>query len=319
MVQALSDAVLPNTVTGVSRPASTDGAKGVGDKEKTGGSSSDFDTFLKGLLTPDGSGQVCEEDLFSALVQERVSGVKGEEGLEKFKALLAEKRSALQGPGGYVSSEAATVAALKASVAAGDLTQEEADKIYSEAFASAQLDSNLDTLYDGKGGANDPTMAVAALEAALLSARTKIEELAANGLGASALTLAGADETGRRVSGAGAADASGAAGVSTEVNGTTVDGPDGFLFKPISENQGTLAVLMPEALKELVESVVLRDASGAEIESGTSTGYGDLGTREKFSFSKPGGNYPAGVVVEARLKDGTTKTWTIPDPSRRYD
>jgi hypothetical protein len=78
-------------------------------------------------------------------------------------------------------------------------------------------------------------------------------------------------------------------------------------------------VLLPEALAHLVDSVVIKDKDGNIIEEGHSTGYGDTGEREKFSFSKPGQNYPSDLIVEARLADGQTKVWNIPDPSQRYD
>lgn len=291
--------------------------------------SSDFDALLRGLLVPDQANNVSEEELFAGLVQERIMKLKGEGVSDQYDTILAEKRAALTQPSGFVSSEGATVSVLQALVAQGALTAEEGDRIYSEAFAAAQLDSNSDALFDSRGGPGDATMAMDQLEAALLSARTLVEKLDSGDADVTMRSLASASTDGRGSGvatsggGAGAGDGgAGAGGVDTSAvtpDGTTVDGENGFLFKPISDNQGTLAVLLPEALAHLVSSVVIKDSLGNVLEEGQSTGYGELGTREKFSFSKTGGEYPSDVVVEAILNDGSTKTWSIPDPSQRYD
>ena len=60
-----------------------------------------------------------------------------------------------------------------------------------QAFDAAQLDSNVDALYDDRGGAGDPTMAMDLLENALLSARVKVEELVSS---AATMTIRSLDE-----------------------------------------------------------------------------------------------------------------------------
>ncbi len=98
-----------------------------------------------------------------------------------------------------------------------------------------------------------------------------------------------------------------------------MDGPNGFLFKPKSSKDGRLAILTPESVNHQVTSVVLKDQNGKVIEKGHSTGFGDVGTREKFAFQKPGGSYPRNLHVEVSLNNGAVLTYIIPDPTQRVD
>jgi len=290
---------------------------------------SDFEKLLKGLVKVNQENKVSEEALFAGVVRERVAKLKGEDVAKEYDTIL-EKTKAAATHGDFVAMEDAAKNALKELRSQSKLSAEEADQVYSEAFAASQLDGNTDALYDDRGGAGDATIAVDTMEAALLAARTIVEKFdskeqqvstrsldeASAGKGSASGGSAIASLLGSSVSVS--ADASSVAD-STTPKGTTVDGANGFLFKPIAESNGNLAVLAPEALKGLVDSVVLKDLAGNEIDRGNSTGYGDAGTREKFSFSKPGGSYPKDLTVEIRMQDGSVKSYTIPDPSKRYD
>ena len=220
------------------------------------------------------------------------------------------------------------MAALKKLTASGTLTKEEGDAVYSQAFAGAQLDSNTSALWDRRGGANDPTMAIEKLDAALKAARTKIDTFAAGTTQVTQLSLASAADGQRAnlgsltsattlssISGSTAALPTG----TIKARGAYIDGANGFLFKPISSNEGRLAVLLPESMAHLVDSVVLKDSKGKVIEKGRSVSFGDTGTREKISFSRQGGSYPKKLTVEVKLQDGSVVNYKIPDPSKRYD
>ena len=290
---------------------------------------SDFEKLLKGLVKVNQENKVSEEALFAGVVRERVSKLKGEDVAKEYDTLLDKAKGAAT-RGDFVAMEEATKSALKELRSQSKLSAEEADQVYSESFAASQLDGNVEALFDDRGGVGDSTIAVDTMEAALLAARTMVEKFdskeqqaskrsldeAAAGKGSASSGISIASLLGSSTSAG--ADASAVAD-STTPQGTTVDGPNGFLFKPIAESNGNLAVLAPEALKGLVDSVVLKDLAGNELDRGNSTGYGDAGTREKFSFSKPGGNYPKDLTVEIHMQDGSVKTYTIPDPSKRYD
>ncbi len=97
-----------------------------------------------------------------------------------------------------------------------------------------------------------------------------------------------------------------------------MDGPNGFLFKPVSDSDGKLAVLLPERMTGRAESVVIKDATGNVLDRGRFTGVGN-GDREHLRFSKPGERYGQNVIVEITLKDGRKVQYQIPDPSKRHD
>lgn len=296
-----------------------------------------FDGFLKAVLGKEGQHNVSEEELFAALLQERVASTQGEEAAIAFNDLFEAHKSSLQQAKGFVPFEDAAKNALRDLRDQELISAEDADKVYSEAFSAAQLDGNVTALFDDRGGDNDPTIAVQVLEQALLASRVKIEQFdageesaeirsldEASNSKASSLPLATASAT---ISGPqastnfndGTRNDPDVALALTTPQGSVVDGANGFLFKPISDNQGTLAVLVPEALAYKVAGVLLRDSNGTVVDEGYSTGYGELGTREKFSFSKRGGDYPKNLTVELHLLDGSISRYSIPDPSQRYD
>jgi hypothetical protein len=90
----------------------------------------------------------------------------------------------------------------------------------------------------------------------------------------------------------------------------------GFLFKPISDSTGKVAVLMPPSLTGKVKSVSLK--SNDSIESGSYGGIGN-GFREHFRFKWPGSSYSANLSVVVMLSDGTIHNVRIPNPGLRYE
>ncbi len=262
-----------------------------------------FGGFLTGVLTPDSANKVNEEDLFSAIVQERVKNAKGDEALAKFQETLTKAKDSVRKPNGHVPIEDATKAALIQAREAGLLTKEEADKIYSEAFAAAQLDDNKEVLYDGRGGANDPTIAVAAMEQALLLAGGIIDKFTNGSLTA---TIRSVEEISNGKMGT-------LPGQHSESGGS-----GGFLYKPTSDTTGKLVVLMPSKLAGMIAGVKIYDPAGNLLESGRYTGNGN-GGRDHFRFKKTGGDYPDGLFVQATLTTGDTVLYRIGETSQRTE
>lgn len=304
-------------------PTESTTPKTEGSEEKKGESS--FDSVLKSILRPDQANQVSEEALFASIVQERIASLKGDEVGTSFSAMIDKHKSALAKPDGYIPLEDAAKGALKELRSGGKITAEEADKIYSQAFAAAQLDSNTEALFDDRGGGSDTTVAVSAVDAAIVGSKALVEKFDA---GSEQVTMRSLDEASNSKGAAGGVVVSGGVTVTggttgsgevTTPQGTTVDGADNFLYKPVSNNEGTLAVLLPAAFKNMVTGVVLKDQAGQILDEGHSTGFGDTGEREKFAFGKPGGDYPDNLTVEVQFADGTTQGYLIPDSSQRYD
>jgi hypothetical protein len=91
-------------------------------------------------------------------------------------------------------------------------------------------------------------------------------------------------------------------------------GGGGFLWKPVSEGDGKLVVLLPSSLTGKVNGCSLSYSGGSE--SGRNVGVHN-GNREHFRYSKPGAGYGQNIRVTASLKDGTTQSWTVPNGASR--
>lgn len=276
--------------------------------------SSDFEVMLRSLITPGADNTVSEEELFAGVVHERVKGLKGDEAAAKYNELLAKFKAENTRPDGRCSQEKSAVQALNSLVTSGVLSEEESKKVYAEAFDAAQLDDNKSALYDAYGSANDPTVAIAQMESALSAAKLMVDKLTSGEATAEVRDLE--ESTGGGTTSAVSDDLNllGTGGSESQA----LDGAEGFLFKPESDSDGKLAILMPASLAGDIVKVLLKDSEGNKIEEGRYGGNGN-GGRDHYRYSKPGGDYPDNLVVEAVLKNGSSKTWTIASPSQRYD
>lgn len=279
--------------------------------DEGGGSRGDFASILKGTLERSGAKKADEEALFSSLVQDRVQKTDNIDALKKFDTRLTQHRKILAHQTGHVSEEKAAKFALRDLVRNKILSKAEATDIYSKSFAAAQLDDDAETLSDGIGG---PSAGLTA-EAAVVKAGARMaafdsgsETVVARNLG---------ERTTRGAEGMASSGETGSEGALTPT-GSAVDGPTGFLFKPVSDTQGKLVILAPESLTSKIDSVVLKDSDGNVLETGQYGGVGN-GNRAHFRFQKPGGSYPKELTVEIKLDGGGSKVYTIPDPSLRYD
>lgn len=91
----------------------------------------------------------------------------------------------------------------------------------------------------------------------------------------------------------------------------------GFLWKPISDKDGNLAILLPPRLTGKVRSVAVLSPDGSRtLQTGKYAGNGN-GEREHFRFSKPGGDFPDGSIVLIKLADGSRRYMAIRDTAAR--
>lgn len=284
-------------------------------------------TVLKAALGKSGQQEINEEELFAALIEQRLQ-VNNKDAAEVY---WAEKNKLVSGG---MSCEDAGKAGLKAAVASGKLTLDEAEKVHAYAFKAAQLDSNTDELWDGSGGADDPTRAVAAMESALMRIQTMSDDYEKGALTLTPRSLDIASNTvasSRAKLGLGAAaggsESSGSAvgtvsGDGTSTTGTAKDGSEGFLWKPVSDSNGKLAVILPKDLAGMIERVEIHSALPPTPDNLLATGRFSAnanGGRDHFRFSKPGGDYPDNCYVVAYKNGGGTVTYAINDTSSRID
>lgn len=300
----------------------------------------EFEVYLRGILSPGPSNKVSEEELFAALVQQRVETEKGSAGVEAYNSAFKSHSSASSKPDGFFSHEEAASEALNDLVATGALTENEADKIYSEAFAAAQLDSNTDTLWDSRGGSNDPSIAIDTMESALAAAKLQItafedgsKQAEARKLseafgtmnmrphsGSAPLPSSGGSSEGESVDSSHSSGSTGNGNSSESSSATTrVDGDGGFLFDPKGGAAGVLSIYTPEALSAFVEKILLKDLNNNLLEEGSEVEGEDDEKRKKFEFSKKGSEYPQDLTVELHLKDGKVEQYLIIDPSKVND
>lgn len=267
--------------------------------------SASFENQLRAFLSPSVGSTINEEELFAALLQERLQSSEGEETAQVFSERFQSHKSALTRGDGYVNVEEAANRALADLVSEGHITQESHNTIYQHSFMAAQLDDNHSALFDGRGGGEDQTIATGEIESALLAARSAIEALERGEL------PAGQSDSPSPAGEAGSGEV-------VTPKGNEMDGPEEFVFKPESDSDGKLVVILPQFMTGGVEDILLKDEDGNILERGRGTGVAN-GNREHFRFNKPGEQYPDNLTVEVRLSSGDIKSYTIPNPGERYD
>ena len=307
--------------------------------------SNQFDTILGSVLQPDQANQVNEEELFAALIKERVFTLKGEEAATQYHQFLTERNTALTTLQGYPCPEQAANEALDALAATGAITSEEATAIRSEAFAAAQLDPNVSALYDGRGGEEDPTIAVASMEEALLMARMMIDKFDSGEQEAALFTgpyntgvqdVGGVEEVAEDEEEEEEEEIEEEEEETEEVEETEEEKEDltglntseagalrrssFFVYNPESNRDGRVAVTLPFKLSSRVEQLVLKDKEGNELEQGKISEdltAASANVRKRYRFDKAGEEYPKELVVEVHLKNGKVREYEIEDSSKR--
>lgn len=289
-------------------PTPTSGAQAASGSEQT-----DFESFMDKALGGDPSAVVNEEELYANIIEQRLS-LESSDAADYYHAAKDRIAQAAMRPDGYVSWEDVSKTALKETVAAGKVSEDKAAEINGLAFQAAQLDDHTDVLWDGRGSDSDPTVAIATMSEAMFKMKAVIDQADNGELTVNPLALDSSVDNS-------AVPAAGAAGGSTGAVDPS-DGDGGFLWKPASEQDGHLLVMLPESLAGQIQSVDLyksvpaddssRIASGAEKISG-----GD--TRPTFNFDKPGADYGKDIYLVVHKIDGSDLTYLIADGSQRID
>ena len=286
----------------------------------------DFSTFMKTALGKSEDAEVSEEELFAGLIEQNLTK-KNEEAGKAYAEEKAKLSVSMAKADGFIPMEDVAKAALRNVVASGKVDAETAKIVHGESFAAAQLDDNLEALYDDRGGENDPTRAVAKVSTAITGAEGVLAKVAAGEITITARDLDIASNTvGGSTGGTTGGSTSGSLtplGDSVSGSANPVDGAKkGFLWKPVSEH-GTLAILMPENLKGLVKSVeVFKDGATGEDEkvaAGKFAAYLHGSDRGIWRFSQTGGSMGDNLTVKVTKSDGSEVTYDIADGSQRYD
>jgi len=264
-----------------------------------------FSTILSDFLPAGTDEEINEEQLFSAIIAQRLESLKGKDAVTAYQDAFEKHLSAMKYPSGYEPVEDAARAALNDLSEDGVLSLEEAESVHAQSFQAAQLDNNHDVLYDSLGS----TTAVTMVEIALQSSSEALAGFDSGDKNAGRMSLKYMQDSGSSI-----------AGVSSVEGGQTVNAAigSGFLFKPVSEGDGNLVVLLPSSMSGQVAGVTIKDSSGQVLDQGTGLGDYDDG-RPLFRFHSPGGGYPSNITVSALMSDGEEYNYSIPAPSQRYE
>lgn len=305
--------LLNNTKTGDTTATKETTSTPKTDAGSTPGATSDFKAFMLKALGGTAQPQLSEEELYSQIIGKMLTD-KDQAAGDFYQQKLAELKVSMARPGdGYVSYEAVGAAALKATVDAGKIDDAAAQEINGAAFAAAQLDEHTDVLWDSRGSGDDPTVATSTFDEAMSKVDAMLAKISSGELSPTSRSL--------DASGAGA----GATGISSgsSLSGAQqLDGSGGFLWKPESERDGNLVVLMPSELKGLVDKVEvyksLPPTADGLLGSGKVSSYTD-DNRGNWRFDKPGSEFGDNVYVVTTRTDGTQITWAIDDGGARRD
>ncbi len=252
---------------------------------------------LKELLQPDAQGNVHEEQLQNAIVScllEKESKEIKNEYLKAFNESL-----------GRGQVEDSVKLALKKLVGSGLISEKKAETINGISFRAAQLDNNLEALFDNRGSRFDNTIAVKSLDSAIDVAINSLKGIESGEIKVDLRSLNA--QSNIKPTGAGV--------------GGVNHGRNGFLWKPVSESDGNLVVLFPSSLTgNISSSGIYSELPICEenlIEKGRFSGDSKNGGRAHFRFNNPGGSYPDVAYVVAELRDGTTTYFQIAESSKR--
>lgn len=259
----------------------------------------DFEKRLGEFLGKTGKSEVNEEELFAAVASERVRALKGKKASKHFDKIMNQTIEGFQGSD--LNFEQLTKFSLNQLVGARRISHDDANIIYSQAFAAAQLDFNENALYGERGNAR----AVAEVSSAIAKAQTVVEEVK-NGQRDLLIRDRFEPEAAEQQS-------------SIKRGGSgNFDGAGGFLFKPFSDVDGNMLILAPKELNGWIDRVEIKDRNGRLLDTAQTSGVGHSG-REYIKFRKSGSEYPEQITVDIVLNSGGVRSYYIPDSSLEWD
>ena len=255
--------------------------------------------------------KVTEHDLYAAAIHNKMKNEHPEK-LARFEKEFENRLLRLEIRTDKIKVRAAANRAIRGMVKSGLFTRSEAREIRQESFGKAQLDSDRSWLSRIRGA--DPedapvrnlSSALELFEANTGATDSEFEEFRSRRRERRRARRAKLNQS---------AGTNGSSHVGTNSVGSS-SAPDNFIWKPMSESDGNLVILLPQNFTDNVAGVSVYGPDGEMLEEGRATGVAN-GGREHFRFSQPGENFPAGSEVVIRLSDGTTQKIVISDPSSR--
>ena len=263
----------------------------------------------------EGRSEVNEEEVYQALIEYQLQALSPEAS-GHYTEKLNEAKGKYTRSNGYVAIEDLTNATIDAMVSSGDLGAEKAALLKADAFKNAQLDTNLNALWDSIGGGEDKTIAVAsvtgAVESVSATSRGEVQNATLQGVDSSAPLSPNTNNVNSDAN----LDAMNAGALSSN------DGKGGFLWKPVSDSNGRLVILLPSRMNGFIQSVEIHSSLPPSATTLIAEGrYANMGNggRCHFRFPKPGAAYGNNIQVVVRGTDGTYVSYHIPRGGSRWD
>ncbi len=256
---------------------------------------------------------ISEREMFTALAHYRLA-TRNPAAAQSMAEKLPEAARQFQMQNGYVDTQKVTESVLNTMVRSGELRADEFKSVRQFAFDQAQFDENRASLGVPNGAASESP------ELTLVEALERVSE---NALMQTSSLLA--DQTApagnsQKSKATGAVSGSHASSATSGIHAPDTGAPnDTFLWKPESDSNGRLVILLPASLTEDAVAVSLLSPDGSKVlAQGDFSGVGN-GQRKHFRFPKSGGSYPPGTIVQITMKDGSQRQVRIDSTGQRME
>lgn len=264
-----------------------------------------------------GGMRINEEELYSAIIHQQLKE-KNPTAALAFETALPEQIAKIKTNKNSTLVFKATDRVMRAFVRSKQISHDLYRQTRDYAFGKAQMDSDRTWLApkrtEEQGRGDTPLRAIStALNKFSENSPALAEEISAYRAREAAISRAKWKERRQAASSANSSDNAIAQNTSSSSN----DIPSGFLWKPNSEKDNRLVILLPSTMTSSAKKVAILSPDGNKVlENGNFAGIGN-GGRQHYRFSKAGGNYPAGAQVSITFDDGTKRTVLISNTANR--
>lgn len=278
----------------------------------------------KDPLTPEqitAGKRINEQECYAALIHRALTSKKPAVAA-KFEKQLKSASETYKGNHGEINLFKISDRLLRQFVRENSITQQEYRELRDFAFGKAQLDSNRIMIssekVDGSKTDDTPVRALSTfykkLETNQVANAAEIAQFKAEEAKISVARWRAKKHTNNKN-----ARTVSLIAPTTEKQSTINNAEEDFLWKPKSDSDGHLVVLVPKKLSEEVTSVVLKNSSGDKtLEVGRFSGIAN-GGRSHFRFTAEGAAYPKNSILEINLKNDKKTQYIIKEPNNRIE
>ncbi|MCB9030271.1 MAG: hypothetical protein H6619_04405 [Deltaproteobacteria bacterium] len=265
-------------------------------------------------LTP--LSRVNEEEMFAAIIHRRLKKDHPELA-QKYEERLTKLIGRTKRNLGEASVLKASNKLLRGFYRRNKISEESYNEIKAYAFGKAQLDQDPTLLSKERVESSGDTSALRSLSNAINSFEVNQAATPEVMQDFDLKHLAPLKEIAQQKN---IADPSPSAEVNASEEAISVDKSvlNGFVWKPVSEKDGKLVVLLPSSFIGKVAEVNIINPQGKEIAEGKYDGINN-GFRPHFRFGNAGGSYPDGSILEIKMLEGGSFHYTVAETSNRID